>query len=134
MSVTSTPTSGGTSTASRLLTCASVGTLPLRVMVKTPKAIVRPTVGLRVGSAESMRDVLARALAFNDRYVKSEVEIIEVLAQRMDIVISNERTEGTERAVRVQPQTTIGEALLFEPMDRVLFELLPLVSARSASQ
>ena len=134
MSVTSTPTSGGTSTASRLLTCASVGTLPLCVMVKTRKAIVWPTVGLRVASEESMRDVLARALAFNDRYVKSEVEIIEVLAQRMDIVISNERTEGTERAVRVQPQTTIGEALLFEPMDRVLFELLPLVSARSASQ
>ena len=102
MSTTSGPSSSGKVSSSRLRGYASTGYLPLRVQVKTPKTIIRPTVGLRVSNEDSMRSILQRALAFNDRFLKSEEDIFNFLSQPMDIVVSNARTENTESAVRVQ--------------------------------
>ena len=128
MSTTSGPSSSGKVSSSRLRGYASTGYLPLRVQVKTPKTIIRPTVGLRVSNEDSMRSILQRALAFNDRFLKSEEDILNFLSQPVDIVVSNVRTENTDSAVRVQLNTTVSEALMYEDVDRVLFEIIPSVS------
>ena len=128
MSTTSGPSSSGTASSSRLREYASTGHLPLRVQVKTPKTIIRPTVGLRVGNEDSMQSILQRALAFKDRFLKSEEDILNFLSQPVDIVVSNVRTENTDSAVRVQLNTTVSEALMYEDVDRVLFEIIPSVS------
>ena len=128
MSTTSGPSSSGTASSSRLREYASTGHLPLRVQVKTPKTIIRPTVGLRVSNEDSMQSILQRALAFNDRFLKSEEDILNFLSQPVDIVVSNVRTENTDSAVRVQLNTTVSEALMYEDVDRVLFEIIPSVS------
>ena len=98
------------------------------MQVKTPKTIIRPTVGLRVSNEDSMQSILQRALAFNDRFLKSEEDILNFLSQPVDIVVSNVRTENTESAVRVQLDTTMNEALMYEDVDRVSFEIIPSAS------
>ena len=128
MSTTSGPSSSGTASSSRLREYSSTGHLPLRVQVKTPKTIIRPTVGLRVSNEDSMQSILQRALAFKDRFLKSEEDILNFLSQPVDIVVSNVRTENTDSAVRVQLNTTVSEALMYEDVDRVLFEIIPSVS------
>ena len=105
MSITSGPSISGGSSASRLYSLADEGVLPLRVTVKSLKATLRPTVGLRVGLDTSMREILEKALAFNDRFQKPEHEILEILSRPVDIAVSNARTEGTDAAVRVQLDT-----------------------------
>ena len=127
MSITSGPSISGGSSASRLYSLADEGVLPLRVTVKSLKATLRPTVGLRVGLDTSMREILEKALAFNDRLQKPEHEILEILSRPVDIAVSNARTEGTDAAVRVQLDTPVREALMFEHMDRILFESIPSV-------
>ena len=81
MSAMSGPSSSGTVSSNRLREFASAGYLPLRVQVRTPQSIVRPTVGLRVSNDNSMRTIFQRALAFNDRFLKSEKDIIGLLSQ-----------------------------------------------------
>ena len=125
MSITSSPSSSGMSTAQKLRSVASAGCLPLRVRVKTPKIVIRPTVGLRVGLDMTMQEIMFAALTFNDRFTKSEQEITGHLCHPVDITISNAKSENTEAAVGVQASTTVREALMYEDMDRVLFEIRP---------
>ena len=82
---------------------------PLRVRVKTCKTIIRPTVGLMADQNATLADILADALNFNDNFRKEEPDILEIVDRPMDIILSNEKTEGTDDAVRVQSGTSIRE-------------------------
>lgn len=131
MSVVSVPASAGSVSSTARLGYADRGVLPLRVRVKTPKTVIRPTVGLRVGKQDTMRSILASALTFQDRFAKTEEEIIDILSQPVDIVVANAQSENTDAAVRVDMDTSVEEALMYEDMDRVLFEITPSVSTHS---
>ena len=110
---------------------SSPGRLPLRVHIRTPKIVIRPTVGILVDLHMTMAQIMDTALAFQDRFKKSEAEIIDVLSQPVDIIVSNAKSEGTDDAVRVQPSTTVREALMYEDMDRVLFEIIQKVRKKT---
>ena len=43
----------------------------------------------------------------------------------MDIVVANRQTDDTDDAMRMQSATTIREALMYDTIDRVVFNLKP---------
>ena len=126
------PSSGGMSTASQPFNPARTDCRPLRVRVKTSKTVVRPTVGLRVCLDDTMADIFLQALTFNDRFLKTEQEIVDLVSQPVDIIVSNAKSESTDEAVRVQLSTTMREALMYEDLDRVLFDIIPKVSIQQS--
>lgn len=113
------------SEAARQWEQATAGRLPLRVRVKSAKTTIRPTVGLLVDQAWTFEDILGKALAFNDAFTKSEAEVTEILSMPMDIVVANRMTDDTDDAMRVQSAATIREALMYDSIDRVVFNLKP---------
>ena len=68
----------------------------MRVRVRTPKTIIRPTVGLMLSPEVSMLDILAKALDFEDRFRKPEMEVAKLLDTEVDIVLSNAKTDAME--------------------------------------
>ena len=101
---------------------ASPGLLPLRVRVKSANTTIRPTGGLLVDQAWTFEDILGKALAFNDAFTKSEAEVTEILSMPMDIVVA---TDDTDDAMQMQSATTIREALTYDTIGRVVFNLKP---------
>ena len=87
---------------------AAAGYLPLRVRVKSSITTLRPTVGMMVDQAWTFGDILGKALAFNDGFIKSEAEITDILSMPLDIVVANRMTDGTDDAVRVPPGEGLG--------------------------
>ena len=65
---------------------SSPGRLPLRVHIRTPKIVIRPTVGILVDLHMTMAQIMDTAFAFQDRFKKSEAEIIDVLSA--EVVVS----------------------------------------------
>ena len=104
---------------------ASPGLLPLRVRVKSANTTIRPTVGLLVDQAWTFEDILGKALAFNDAFTKSEAAVTEILSMPMDIVVANRQTDDMDDAIRMQSATTIQEALMYDTIGRVVFNLKP---------
>ena len=105
----------------------------LRVSVWAGKGIVRPNVGLLVDAELSMHEVLVHALAFKDRFMKTDMEVQKILDMPFEIVMATRDTENTEGAVRVTASTLVGEALQFDPFDHVVFRAVEPEKSVSSS-
>ena len=88
----------------------------LCVRVASDIVVSRPTVGLMVDLDLTLAEVLMQALTFPD-----DVEVQRILSSRMDITLSNAKTQNTEDEVRVTAITTVRDAMCFGAFDRVWF-------------
>ena len=70
--------------------------VPMRVRVRTPRSVIRPTVGLMLDTGLPMSEVLAEALHFDDHFAKSNEEIVTLLA--MPVLLGC--------CVRIRPKST----------------------------
>ena len=73
----------------------------LCVRVASDTGVSRPTVGLMVDLDLTLAEVLMQALTFPDAFQKDDVEVQRILSSRMDITLSNAKTQNTEDEVRV---------------------------------
>ena len=93
----------------------------LCVRVASDTVVSRPTVGLMVDLDLTLAEVLMQALTFPDAFQKDDVEVQRILSSRMDITLSNAKTQNTEDEVRVTASTTVRDAMCFGAFDRVWF-------------
>lgn len=93
----------------------------LCVRVASDTGVSRPTVGLMVDLDLTLAEVLMQALTFPDAFQKDDVEVQRILSSRMDITLSNAKTQNTEDEVRVTASTTVRDAMCFGAFDRVWF-------------
>ena len=93
----------------------------LCVRVASDTVVSRLTVGLMVDLDLTLAEVLMQALTFPDAFQKDDVEVQRILSSRMDITLSNAKTQNTEDEVRVTASTTVRDAMCFGAFDRVWF-------------
>lgn len=100
----------------------------MRACIRQGTSVLRPMVGLFVEHSETCRDVLDRALRFQDRHALSESDADRIMEMAgVDVTCVEKVKGGEDETFSVPLQTSISRALLWGPFNDLIFDIPSVV-------